>query len=138
MCNHYRADPDWRERTGEYSEIKIRTRFMSAPIAPGSNRSPLEIYPRDHAVIRAAAETIDGHDLEQVDMRWGFILQIVVPNGDVSSPLTVTGTATCMFQLAIRGRPERRKERRRTWKATCEATQVDSPGSGRCHRRRSG
>jgi hypothetical protein len=43
MCNHYRADPDRRERTGEFSDLKIRTRFTPTPVAPGSNRPPLEI-----------------------------------------------------------------------------------------------
>jgi putative SOS response-associated peptidase YedK len=74
MCNHYRADPGWRERTGEYSEIKIRTRFTPVPFAPGSNRAPLEVYPGKTApVIRASAAAVEGQDLEQVDMRWGFI-----------------------------------------------------------------
>ena len=74
MCNHYRADPDWRERSGEFSDLKIRTRFTPTPVAPGSNRPPLEIYPgRTAPVIRAAAEAVGGQDLEQVDMRWGFI-----------------------------------------------------------------
>jgi putative SOS response-associated peptidase YedK len=74
MCNHYRADPDWRERTGEFSDLKIRTRFTTSPVAPLSNLPPLEIYPgRTAPVIRAAADVAGGPDLEQVDMRWGFI-----------------------------------------------------------------
>ena len=73
MCNHYRSDPEWRELTDDYSEIKIRTRF-SLPREHGSNRPPLQMYPGHIGpVIRVADAAIDGQDLEQADMRWGFI-----------------------------------------------------------------
>lgn len=74
MCNHFRGDPGWRDLNEDYSEIKIRTRFPPFDHAPGSNRPPLEVYPgRMAPVIRVAAEPVGGQDLEQVEMRWGFV-----------------------------------------------------------------
>jgi putative SOS response-associated peptidase YedK len=74
MCNHFRSDPEWRDLTEDYSEVKIRTRFPQWDRAPGSNRPPLQLYPgRNAPVVRVAEAPADGKDLEQVDMRWGFI-----------------------------------------------------------------
>jgi hypothetical protein len=41
MCKDYRADPDWRERTGEFSDLKIRTRFEPSVQTPGHDASYL-------------------------------------------------------------------------------------------------
>src|ERR1044072_1346820 len=68
MCNHYRADPDWVARTGEFSHLKIPLRF---PATPGNYRPPRHIYPgRDGVVLRLAE---DGAALEPAVMRWGLI-----------------------------------------------------------------
>lgn len=67
MCNHYRADPKWVERTGEFSHLKIPLRFPE-----GRNYQPaLHLYPgRDGEVLRMAQ---DGASLEPVVMRWGLV-----------------------------------------------------------------
>jgi putative SOS response-associated peptidase YedK len=68
MCNHYRADPNWVARTGEFSHLKIPLRF---PATPGNYRPPEHIYPgRDGTVFRLSE---DGQALEPAIMRWGLI-----------------------------------------------------------------
>ncbi|MDB5447633.1 MAG: hypothetical protein JWQ97_2950 [Phenylobacterium sp.] len=43
MCNHYRSDPDWRERMGDWSETKVRVRFD--PTTPRPNIQGPDLYP---------------------------------------------------------------------------------------------
>lgn len=67
MCNHYRANPEWRERTGEFSHLKIPLRFPEAR----NYQPPKHVYPgRDGEVLR---KTDDGEAIEAVIMRWGLI-----------------------------------------------------------------
>jgi hypothetical protein len=41
MRNHYRAAPDWRERNGQFSDLKIRTPFEPSVQTPGPDASYL-------------------------------------------------------------------------------------------------
>jgi putative SOS response-associated peptidase YedK len=68
MCNHYRADARWVERTGEFSHLRIPLRFSHAP---GNYVPPVHLYPgRDGTVFRLSE---DGQALEPAIMRWGLI-----------------------------------------------------------------
>ena len=68
MCNHYRADPAWRLRTGEFSQLKIplfdseRARPNTQEhLYPGRTGEIVKSLPRENRVIVQGINMIKRH-----------------------------------------------------------------------------